>query len=283
MNASAKLYGSHTFSIRNEQYRNMQIPSKENSEKLAVIIITLNEAGNIRQCLESVAFANFVYVLDSGSSDRTVDIAREMGAFVSVNTDWQGFGVQKNRVLETACTGGCDWILSLDADERVSNTLQLEIKAAMVSKLLNVYAVSRLSSYCGATIYHSGWQPDWVTRFFRLGYANFSNDIIHEKLQTLHPTGKLYSQLIHESFKNFESVLDKVNRYSTAGALILQKKQKKTSFASAVIHGLWAFIRTYFFKLGFLDGKMGFVLAFSNAEGTFYRYLKSWLMSQKIK
>ena len=248
--------------------------------RLAVIVITHNESGNIRQCLESVKFADRVHVLDSGSTDGTVEIAREMGAIVEVSDNWPGFGIQKNRVLDLAVHAGCEWVLSLDADERVSSGLQEEIKSVLALPLFDVYALSRLSSYCGKTIYHSGWYPDRVVRLFRHNAARFSNNIVHEKILTTYKVGNLHHPLFHDSFKNLESVLDKTNRYSTAGAKILYAKGKTPSLGIAIAHGIWAFIRTYFLRRGFLDGKMGFILAVSNAEGTYYRYLKCWLMQQ---
>lgn len=248
--------------------------------RLAVIVITHNESGNIRHCLESVKFADCVHVLDSGSTDNTVEIAREMGALVAVSEDWPGFGIQKNRVLDLAILAGCEWVLSIDADERVSPGLQAEIKAVLVLPLFDVYTLSRLSSYCGKTINHSGWYPDRVVRLFRNNAARFSSDIVHEKVLSSRQVGNLHHHLFHESFKNFESVIDKTNRYSTAGAQTLYTKGKNSSLKIAIAHGLWAFVRTYFLRRGFLDGKMGFILAVSNAEGTYYRYLKCWLKQQ---
>ncbi|MDO8651688.1 MAG: glycosyltransferase family 2 protein [Undibacterium sp.] len=242
---------------------------------LSVTIITKNEASNIEACLQSVQFADQVVVLDSGSTDSTADIARSMGAEVSVRDDWQGFGIQKNRALALATS---DWVLSLDADERVPPELQAEILAVLKNSTFDVYAVPRLSSYCGQYMHHSGWHPDYVTRFFRQHSARFSDDLVHEKIITASKVGRLNSLLLHESFRNFEVVLDKVNRYSTAGAETLFRKAKRTSLSGAIGHGFWAFIRTYFFQLGFMDGRMGLVLAISNAEGTYYRYLKLWFL-----
>lgn len=250
---------------------------------LSVTIITKNEASNIEACLQSVQFADQVIVLDSGSTDNTVDIALSMGAEVSVRDDWQGFGIQKNRALALATS---DWVLSLDADERVTPELQTEIQAVLKNSSFDVYAVPRLSSYCGQYMRHSGWHPDYVTRLFRRHSVQFSEDLVHEKIISRSKVGRLNASLLHESFRNFEVVLDKVNRYSTAGAEILLSKGRRSSLGGAIGHGFWAFIRTYFLRLGFLDGKMGLVLAISNAEGTYYRYLKLWLFcrnSRKIQ
>jgi glycosyltransferase involved in cell wall biosynthesis len=244
---------------------------------LSVIVITQNEAHNIEACLRSVPFADQLVVLDSGSTDGTVQIARSMGAEVSVNTDWQGFGTQKNRALALASS---EWVLSIDADERVSTELQAEIRSAVEAGSFDVYSFPRLSSYCGQFMHHSGWYPDRVTRLFRRHSARFSDDLVHETIVTSSKIGQLHSRLLHESFRNFEVVLDKVNFYSTAGAKSLLSKGKTASLSKALRHGLWAFFRTYFLRLGFLDGRMGLILAVSNAEGTYYRYLKLWLLQR---
>lgn len=242
---------------------------------LSVIVITKNEARNIEACLRSVHFADQIVVLDSGSTDETILLARSLGAEVSVNSLWEGFGIQKNHALALASS---DWVLSIDADERLSADLQVEIQQILENPVADAYCFPRLSSYCGQYIHHSGWYPDPVTRLFRRGSAKFSDDIIHEKLVVKGPVGALRNQLLHESFPDFETVLGKVDRYSTAGAQRLLSKGKSSSFPKALGHGLWAFIRTYFLQMGFLDGWMGLALAISNAEGTYYRYLKLWLM-----
>ncbi len=244
---------------------------------LSVIVITKNEAHNIAACLKSVLFADQLVVLDSGSTDDTLKIAEKMGAEISQSGDWSGFGVQKNRALALA---SCDWVLSIDADERLSPELQAEISSALANPQFDIYSLPRLSSYCGQDMRHSGWYPDRITRLFKRDAAIFSNDLVHEKIITSRPVGQLKSHLLHESFTSFESVLDKANRYSTAGAQILFKRGKKASLGKALGHGVWAFFRTYVLRLGFLDGRMGLVLAISNAEGTYYRYLKLWLMSR---
>lgn len=246
---------------------------------LSVTVITKNEAHNIEACLRSVAFADEVIVLDSGSTDETVQLAVALGAKVSERLDWKGFGIQKNRALTLASS---DWILSIDADERVTPKLQAEIQAVIKAPDFDAYSVPRLSSYCGQYMLHSGWYPDRTTRLFRRESAQFSDDLVHEKIVTPCKVGLLNSRLLHESFINLEAVLDKTNRYSTAGAHSLFHKGKSASVGAALGHGVWAFVRTYFLRLGFLDGRLGLVLAISNAEGTYYRYLKLWLLDRHV-
>lgn len=247
---------------------------------LSVIIIAQNEAEAIRDCLESVAWVDEIVVVDSGSTDGTVEICRELGARVQ-QADWPGFGPQKNRALALAT---CEWVLSLDADERVSPELRAEIEYAIAHPGQNTsFRMPRLSSYCGRFMRHSGWWPDYVTRVFKRGHARFSDDPVHERLIINGPVETLKNHLLHYSFIDFEEVLHKVDRYSTAGALMLHRQNGKASLSKAILHGLAAFMRTYILRRGFLDGREGFMLAVSNAEGTYYRYLKLMLLAGKGK
>jgi glycosyltransferase involved in cell wall biosynthesis len=246
--------------------------------KLSVVIITRNEEAGIRRCLESVKWADEIVVLDSGSTDATVRICREYTQHVH-ETDWPGFGPQKNRASQQA-TG--DWVLSLDADEQVTPRLRDEIQTVLsVSAGPDAYEMPRLSNYCGRFMRHGGWWPDHVTRLFRRGKAHFSDDLVHERLIVNGATGRLGNPLVHLAFENFEEVLHKIDRYSTASAEMLRDKGRSGSLAKALLHGLWTFLRTYVLKAGFLDGRHGFILAVSNAEGTYYRYLKLMLLNEK--
>ena len=267
---SIVLIGSTT-----KQVRRFKSLRRYSLASLSVIVITLNEAHNIESCLRSVAFADQVVVLDSGSTDDTLRIASAMGAEVSSSHEWRGFGVQKNLALAQA---RCEWVLSLDADEQLSPALQAEIQATLAAPVCDVYSFARLSSYCGQNMYYSGWYPDRVVRLFRRNFAHFSNDLVHERVVTDCTVGKLRGYLLHESYRNFEEVLDKGNRYSSAGALGMLKQGKTSSVGKAFGRGLWAFVRTYFLRLGFLDGTLGLLLAISTAESTYYRYLKLWYL-----
>lgn len=246
---------------------------------LSVILITKNEEANLKDCLESISFANEIIVVDSQSSDKTVEIAQSFGAKVENTSDWPGFGPQKNRALNLATQ---DWVLSIDADERVTPELKDEILAVINGiSSADCYAIPRLSWYCGRFIKHSGWYPDYVDRLFKRGSAKFSDHLVHERLLPNGTVKKLKHHFLHYSFKNFSQVLQKIDGYSTASAEQALKKGKKSSVLKAIGHGLWAFFRTYFLRLGFLDGQQGLALAISNAEGTYYRYIKIWLLNQK--
>lgn len=247
---------------------------------LSVIIIVKNEEHDIRSCLETVTWADEIIVLDSGSSDNTLLIAKEYTKNIYISPDWQGFGVQKNRALAYA---SCDWVLSLDADERVSDALRQEIANAIHASSSHVYKLPRLSSYCGKFIRHSGWWPDYVARLFKRGEASFSNDLVHERLVFQGEAAPLTSPLLHITYRDLDEVILKINQYSTLGAINIYQKGKRANLISAIMHGFLAFVRTYIFRAGFLDGAEGLMLAISNAETTYYRYLKLSHLSKKCE
>ena len=253
--------------------------STNTTAAVSAILITRNEAHNLPACLAGLAWCDEIVVLDSGSTDKTVEIARRAGARVHTSGDWPGFGAQKNRVLELA---RCDWVLSIDADERVTPELAAEIRRTIAgTDPCNAYAIARLSSYCGQFMRHGGWYPDRVVRLFRRGTARFSDDIVHESVQTNGRVGRLREDLLHISYRSFEDVLDKMNHYSTAGALKAAARGRSSNLLSAWLHSRWAFIRAYVLRLGFLDGRLGYVLACSIAHETWYRYVKLWHRSRE--
>lgn len=264
-------------------YSHLTNPAKDAGQvigyKLSVIVITKNEAADIRACLESVAWADEIVVVDSGSADDTVAIAREFTQQVYEH-DWPGFGKQKNRALDYAMG---DWVLSLDADERVTPELRAAIEEVLRGggDACAAYRVSRLSSYCGRFMRHSGWYPDRIVRLFRRGAARFSNDLVHERLLVEGRIGELGGELLHYAFDSAEEVLHKMDMYSTAGAQRLHQQGRKATLTGAVLRGLWSFVRTWVLRAGFLDGREGFMLAVSNAEGTYYRYIKLMLLNRK--
>ncbi len=248
---------------------------------LSVILITKNEEANLKDCLESVSFANEIIIVDSQSTDQTISIAQSFGAKVEITTDWPGFGPQKNRALALATQ---EWVLSIDADERVTPELKAEILAVMNSSNgLDCYAIPRSSWYCGRFMKHSGWYPDYVDRLFKRGTAQFSDHLVHERLLPHGSVGRLKNHFLHYSFRDFSQVLKKIDSYSTASAEDAFRRGKRSSIPKAISHAIWAFIRTYFIRLGFLDGSQGLALAISNAEGTYYRYIKIWLLQKETK
>lgn len=247
-------------------------PAKDTGQasayELTVIIITKNEAANIRACIESVAWADEIIVVDSGSSDGTAEICRELGAKVFVH-DWPGFGAQKNRALSHATH---EWMFSLDADERVTPELKAQLIRAMADDRADGFFVPRLSQFCGKFIRHCGWYPDYVLRLFKKDKARFSDDIVHERVMLAGSTGKLTSPLLHYSYLTEADVRRKTEQYAAAGAAQMLKKGKAASPVDAPIRAGWAFIRTFFLRLGFLDGVAGFRISMMNCRTTYLKY-----------
>lgn len=241
--------------------------------RLSITIITKNEAANIAECVRSARFADEVVVVDCGSTDDTVALARAEGAIVH-EMDWAGDGPQKNRAIDRASG---DWFFSLDADERVTPALAAEIRAAIESNAADVYRVPRISMFAGRFMHHGGWRPDYTVRLGRLGRSRYTDHFLHAHIPVQGRLGTLRESIVHYSYRDMESVLLKLDRYSTAGARTMAERGRRASFAGAIGHGLWAFVRTYFLRRGFLDGRWGFMLAVFNAETTYYRYIKRWL------
>jgi glycosyltransferase involved in cell wall biosynthesis len=239
--------------------------------RLSVILIARNEETRLPAALESVRFADEIVLVDAGSTDATVAIARAAGAKVEVRADWPGFGPQKNRALGLA-TG--DWILSLDCDERVTSESRDEILAAIVRPSADAYRLPRLSSFCGRPMRHSGWWPDHVVRLFRRGTARFSDDLVHERLLVNGEVATLKQPLLHEGYRTLDDALAKMNRYSSDGARNLRRRGQRGGVVTAALRGGWKFIHTYIVKAGFLDGREGFLVSVLNAENTFWRYAK---------
>ena len=264
---------------------------------LSVIIITLNESAHIAECLDSVAFADEVVVVDSGSSDDTRDIARARGAKVVLTEDWPGFGPQKNRALDLAT---CDWVLSIDADERVTPELRAEIEAvlkaartdgqpspqaasamAVSGAPLTAYRIARLSNFGGRWIRHSGWWPDHVLRLFERGTARFKDVAVHESVVTDQPVGTLKGHFLHYPYASLEQFIAKINHYSSEAAAMMHARGKRTSVLGAWGHATWTFIRIYVLRKGFLDGREGFILAVMGASGSFFRYTKLLFLNRR--
>ena len=248
-----------------------------NKAVLSVIIAAKNEAHQIRACVQSAAFADEVLVLDSGSSDGTAAQAREAGATVHV-TDWPGYGPQQRRGIELARG---DWVLSLDADERITPQLQAEIEAAIAAPRADGFRLPRHSSLCGTFIEHGGWRPDYTLRLVRRDKAGFTDHFLHAHMTCAGSVADLASPIVHYSYRDLDDVLEKLNRYSRGAAIDQQAQGNTSSLAKALFKGCWAFVRTFFLRQGFRDGGMGLVLAIYNAETTYYKYLRLWMLGRR--
>jgi len=246
---------------------------------LSAIVTTFNNAATVRRCLQSRAWAAQIVVVDSGSTDATLEIVRELATVVHQTPDFPGHGPQKNRALDRA-TG--DWVLSLDSDEWITAELRAEIEAAMAAPgELAAFRMPRRSSFCGRFMRHSGWWPDYVTRLWRRGRARFSEDHTHDRVIVDGRLGRLRRPIYHEAVMSLEQMVDKINMYSSRSAAMFHQQGRRASMLSALGHGTWAFFRTYVLRLGFLDGREGFMLAVVNAENSYYRYAKLTLLGSK--
>jgi glycosyltransferase involved in cell wall biosynthesis len=246
---------------------------------LSAIVIAKDNERTIARCIESLSFADEIVVVDSGSTDATPGICRSLGARVHVTEDWPGHGPQKNRALDLA-TG--EWVLSVDSDEWVTPRLREEIAAVLRSAgERRGYAMPRRSSFCGREMKHSGWWPDYVVRLFRRDSGRFTDDHTHERLVVDGGIGRLKAPLMHEAIVDLDQMLRKMNAYSTASAHMKRDAGARGGVLRGVVHGSWAFVRTYVLRLGFLDGREGFLLAVANAEGSYYRYVKIAMMDKR--
>ena len=239
---------------------------------LSVAIIACNEAHRIARCLKSVSFADQIVVLDSGSTDDTVAIARGLGADVEVTPDWPGFGPQKNRAL-ARCR--YRWVLSIDADEQVSDALAAEIlrvlREAPAEATVAGYWLRRSSRYCGQVIRHGLWGNDRVLRLFERQRGRFTDARVHESLVCDGETRVLEGILVHDSVDSPEDARSKARRYAFLGAEALRARGRGGSLQGGV-HAGWSFVRGYLLRAGFLDGRFGLTLARLNAAGTFWKY-----------
>ena len=241
--------------------------------KISVYIIAYNEAEKIRDCINSVLWADEIILADSHSTDGTSEIAIELGAKV-VQIEFKGYGDLRNQAI-TYCTG--DWIFSLDSDERCTIKVRDEILSTVKNSNYDIYRVPRKNFFMGQWIKYSGWYPNFrQPQLFKNGKMSYDLKPVHEGFisHSNKKIGVINNVIWQFPFKNIEEVINKANRYSTLGVAKLQERKVVGSVSKAFLHGSWSFLKHYIFKLGFLDGGAGFVIAFGNFEGTFYRYIK---------
>jgi len=245
---------------------------------LSVCVITLNEEDRIGDCLSSIAFADEIVVVDSGSTDRTVAIAREHGARVIVR-GWPGSVAQKNFALEQAAT---DWVLCLDADERVSPPLAAQIRRAVAAAPAAIagYRMARKTYYLGRWILHGGWYPDWKVRLVRRGRARWGGIDPHDRLEPQGPVGTLAGDLEHRTYRDIADHLRTIDRFTSVGAGELQARGRSGALAGMLLNAPAKFVKMYVLKAGFLDGLPGFIVAVLGSYYVFLRYAKLWEMQR---
>jgi glycosyltransferase involved in cell wall biosynthesis len=243
--------------------------SKNKKVPLSVIIITKNEEERLPVCLKSVNFAEDIVVVDSGSKDKTTEIAKLFGCRVFVEK-WKGFGLQKQSALQKTLY---KWVLSLDADERVGTETARVISQVIQVPKAQAYSLPRKNFFHGKWIKHCGWWPDRVVRLFDKDFGEFQSPI-HESWITKGKIIHLNEPIEHYSFKSYSQMIEKLNKYSSVAAKELFDKDIRVTLLTPFLHGGWMFIRTYFLKLGILNGIDGFVISLLNAGGSFFKYAK---------
>jgi glycosyltransferase involved in cell wall biosynthesis len=244
--------------------------------KISATIITFNEERNVARVIESLRCCDEILVLDSGSNDRTVEIAAKLGARV-VEASWHGYAAQKNIAAELASH---DWILSLDADESLSEALEAEIWHIKKSgPQFDGYTVPRLAQYLGRWILHSGWHPDRKVRLFDRRKAKWVGSFVHESVTVSGTVGHLKSNLLHFTCNSLSEHVRSIDRYTTLAAQEIVAGQKNIGLSLLLFDPPWTFFRTYFLKLGFLDGAEGLAIAYMAAFYNFVKYFKARGMS----
>ena len=238
---------------------------------LSVIVIAKNEEATIRKCLQSVSWADEIIVLDSGSTDNTVAIAKEFTGHV-YSTDWQGYGIQKQRALSYAKG---DWVLNIDSDEFVDDNLKEVLIRAMKEDKADAYRIPICMSFYGKKLRFSS-SPNRHIRLFKREGANYSSVIVHEKilLPKAARIGQLKAPILHHSYQDVSHLIYKINNYSSCSAKIRIDEHKYPSLIKTLLGSSWMFFRCYFVQFGFLDGREGFLFAIFNAHGSFYRGIK---------
>lgn len=239
--------------------------------RLSLIVITKNEEAVIERCLRSAAaLAGEIVVVDSGSTDRTPEIAKEFGAKLLQPADWPGFGPQKQRAQEAA-TG--DWILSLDADEWIEEGLRAEILAVLNDPAAkSAYRMPRRNRFIGEIVRHGGWWPDYVLRLYRRDRGRFNDNLVHESVLVEGETGTLRNPIEHDTIASPEDANGKIERYAQIAAGELLLRGRKSTPWLAGLRGAAAYIRSYVLQLGFLDGRTGLRVASYQARYTYRKW-----------
>ena len=248
---------------------------------LSVVIITFNEEHNLPRTLASVKWADEIIVVDSQSTDRTVEIANSFGAKVFVEP-WKGFAAQKNSALDKASR---DWILSLDADEEVSPELKLELENVIGDQTPNEgYYIPRRNLFLKRWIRHGGFYPDAKLRLFRRGAARFEERLVHEDAQLTGKTAALTNPLLHHAYPSLSAYIEHMNRDSSLGAeMTVAKGRRGFSLLNIVLRPIFTFLYNYIFRLGFLDGREGLLLHLYHSVYVSGTYAKAWELSRPIK
>ena len=251
--------------------------SESRRHRVSAVIITLNTASQLETCLQSLAFADEIVVVDSGSTDRTVEIARGLGARV-VQQAWLGYGPQKRLSVEQASN---DWVLCVDADERISAELRSSIEKALSTSDFRAYEMSRCNRFLGRWLRHGEGYPDWILRLFDRRSAHWTEDPVHEKVVTEAEVGRLDGDLLHDSAQTLHSYLEKQNRYTSLQAEMLYRYGARPSLFKLAFSPLARFLKFYFLRRGFLDGVPGLVHILIGCNNTLMKNVKLLALSTR--
>jgi len=244
--------------------------------KISATIITLNEERNLPRAIESLRCCDEILVVDSGSTDRTVEIAQKYGARV-IDANWRGYAGQKNYASDQAAY---DWVISLDADEALSEELEAEIwQLKKNGPQFDAYTCPRLAQYLGKWILHSGWYPDRKIRLFDRRRARWAGQYVHESVVAEGSVGELTGNLLHFTCGSLSEHLKSMDRYTTLAAEEVVARGKRVGMRRLLADPAWTFVRTYFFQAGFLDGVEGLAIAYMASLYTFLKYAKARFMS----
>jgi glycosyltransferase involved in cell wall biosynthesis len=245
--------------------------------KLSAVIITYNEEANITAALDSLSFADEVIIVDSGSTDRTCEIAESRNARV-FRYKFEGYASQKNRAIDQC---SYDWVLIMDADERIPLALRKEIRSILSNPgNSRAFSIGRVNYFMGMKVRFSGWRGDRVTRLVHRKYARYYDSAVHEEMQVNGKVSKLKHKMDHYTYRDLESYLNKSWNYATLGAHDRYTRHGKVTAYHLLIKPIWGFMNKYFFKLGFLDGKVGLVIALQHFSYLFNRALKLWRLQE---
>jgi glycosyltransferase involved in cell wall biosynthesis len=250
------------------------------SPKITALAITYNEEINVKRYVESLSFADEIIFIDSKSTDKTVEIALEMGVKV-LEREFTDFSDQRNYALSQAKN---DWIVFFDLDEIPTPTLETEIKQIVTNNTDSIaFLVKRNFFFMEKHIRFGGWKNDKAIRVFNKNFCEYNGNLVHESIKANGKIGLLQNRVNHYSYKNFDNYNNKLNLYSKLQAQNLYNKKLKPSFYHFLFRPLYRFLWQYFFRLGILDGKEGFILAYIHSFSVFKRYLQLWMIYRKIE
>ncbi|MBF7045968.1 glycosyltransferase family 2 protein [Campylobacter volucris] len=231
--------------------------------KISFVILTFNSQKYLYQVLESIKFANEIIIIDNGSTDKTLQIAKQFSNTNIYTQQWLGFGAQKQFGVDKTTN---EWVFVLDSDEIITDNLKNEIIQTLNNPKFKAYKIARLNFFFGKAIKHMGLYPDYSVRLFNKKYAKFNNRKVHESVITKEKIGKLNNHFIHYAYENIEQFISKQNKYSSLNC--------KNNILKAIINPYWTFFKMYILKCGFLEGKNGFIIAKLYAQYTFWKYIK---------